>query len=75
MYCIYTPKTLTENQQLLLEENYQGIKELINRKKAYFEATAFDEECEYVWTDLVYNLDDFYNRMNLKTPEKNFKSR
>lgn len=75
VYCIYTPKTLTENQQVLLEENYQDIKELIKRKEAYFEATAFDEDCEYVWNDFVYSIDDFYNRMNLKKPENNFKTR
>lgn len=76
VYCIYTPEIITPKQQLLLEENYQNLKELINRKEGYFEATAFDEDSEYVWSDFVYDLDDFYTRMNLdKQKGENIKSR
>ena len=69
VYCIHTPQQLTQNQRKKLEDNYEGMKELLERKHAYFEANAYKEDESYLWQDFVYDLDEFYDRMNLNRVE------
>lgn len=69
VYCIHAPQYLTQNQRKKLEDDYEGIKELVERKHAYFEATAYKEDESYLWQDFVYDLDEFYDRMNLNKTE------
>lgn len=67
VYCIHTPQTLTDAQTQLLEAEYDTLKELLQRKKAYFEAVGYDPEENYIWQGFVFDLDDFYDRMNINT--------
>ena len=64
-YCLHCPEQLTTNQKELLENSYTELKTLIEEKDAYFEATGYDTNEDYIWDDFVYDLDDFYDRMNL----------
>lgn len=69
VYCIHTPENLTLEQTQLLENDYGKMKELLERKNAYFEANAYKEDESYLWQDYVYDLDEFYGRMNLNKIE------
>lgn len=75
VYCIHTPKKLSSAQKEVLENDYLSFKEVIERKNAYFEADGFDENENYIWNDFVYNLDEFYDRMNLNREEYKGKGR
>lgn len=75
VYCIHIPKTLTKNQEEVLKNNYTGMKELLERKHAYFEANSYNEDGSYFWEDFVYDLDDFYDRINLNKIEQKGKGR
>ena len=75
VYYIHTPKKLSSAQKEVLENDYLSFKEVIERKNAYFEADGFDENENYIWNDFVYNLDEFYDRMNLNREEYKGKGR
>lgn len=65
VFCIHSPQTLSDEQKQVLENAYPAFKEMLERKKAYFEADAYDESGNYFWRDFVYSVDDFYDRMSL----------
>ena len=69
----YLDNTKSEVLNTVLLE--PSIKEVIERKNAYFEADGFDENENYIWNDFVYNLDEFYDRMNLNREEYKGKGR
>ncbi len=75
VYYIHTPKTLFPAQKEVFEKDYLSFKELIERKNAYFEAAVVDENENYVWNDFIYNLDEFYDRMNLNREAYQWKGR
>lgn len=73
VYCIHAPQTLTENQREILENDYEKMKDLLERKHAYFEGVAYDKNEDYVF--FVYGLDEFYDEMNLRKTKGHGKSR
>lgn len=75
VYCIHTPETITLKQKEKLEDSYAEMKDLLERKHAYFEANAYKEDESYLWQDFVYDLDEFYDRMNLNKIESKGKKR
>lgn len=67
-YTFQLPEILTSAQQEVLENSYQDLKELIERKHSYVDGMAYDTNGNDAWTDVnfnVDNLDKIYDRMNL----------
>lgn len=74
-YCIHIPENLSSAQKEVLENDYSSFKEVIERKNAYFEADGFDKNANYLWNNLIYDLDEFYDRMGLNREEYKGKGR
>lgn len=70
-YFIQSPEILSEQQKNIFQENYTYLQGLIESDNAYFEGTAFTSEGDYAWTDFVYSIDEFYDKMDIpKTKER-----
>lgn len=65
-FAYYLPETLSDPQSQQFEQHYQELKEMIERKHAYTEFYAFDEDGKSAWKTSVFSLDEFYETMDLK---------
>lgn len=66
LYTIQVPQVITQQQEQILSENYIYLKQLIEKTGAYFEGNAYDREENYLWNDIVYDIDTFYDLMNIE---------
>ena len=65
IYSIQTPINITDNTKEYLSSIYEELKELIEQKNALFFGEPYNEEGELVWRDAAYNIDDFYDKMEI----------
>ncbi len=70
LFCIHTPEELTDNQVQTLEDAYEELKEVTERKSAYVESMAYTKEKNHAWSTYVYGLDEFYDTMHLAKGRK-----
>ena len=67
-YTFQFPETITQAQQEVLENSYQALKQLIEKKHSYVDGMAYDTNGNDAWSNVnfnVDNLDEIYDRMNL----------
>lgn len=70
VFAYYLPETLSEPQREQFEQHYQELKEMIERKHAYIEFSAFNENGNYAWDRAIYSLDEFYEKNGYKKETK-----
>lgn len=68
LYMFEFPSQLSPEQQEILESNYTGLKEMLERKHSYVDGMAYDKQGNDAWQVTgfnVDNLDEIYDRLNL----------
>lgn len=63
-YTIQCPFDLSDETRECLENNYDYLKNLIDRQQALFEGEPYLDGA-YIWNESAYNIDDFYDKMGL----------
>ena len=70
LFIINTPLDLSQEQKQFFKENYSYFQSLIDNKKATFEATAYKENGVPAWYDNIKTLNEFYDKLNIKSNNK-----
>ena len=74
-YCflINAPINISDNAKDYLTSIYEDFKELLERKQAYFQGTAYLENGDYAWKSPAFTLEEFYDKLEIPKAKKHTK--